>query len=158
MVKTEAEEDVLQMQTVIASLMDTSLDTLSVLYWLEKNSSVHQDALLFAINEYPSDPELALERLKSKSTVAEFHHMCDKHITTIHQTSIKEAFADLITERTHIMRIREMVQENTIESKRVIASPLSLAPIFALAIMHILAPVGILGFAEFTKVFQQAGF
>lgn len=158
MVKTEAEEDVLQMQTVIASLMDTSLDTLSVLYWLEKNSSVHQDALLFAINEYPSDPELALERLKSKSTVAEFHHMCDKLITTIHQISIKEAFADLITERTHIMRIREMVQENTIESKRVIASPLSLAPIFALAIMHILAPVGILGFAEFTKVFQQAGF
>lgn len=158
MVKAEAEEDVLQMQTVIASVMDTSLDTLSVLYWLEKNSSVHKDALLFCINEYPSDPDLALNRLKSKSTVAEFHHMCDKLITTIQQISIKEAFADLITERNHIMRIREMVQENTINSKRTISSLLALAPIFALAIMHILAPIGILGVAEFTKVFTQAGF
>lgn len=158
MVKTEAEEDVLQMQTIIASVMDTSLDTLSVVYWLEKNSSVHKDALRFCYHEYPADPELALNRLKSKSTVAEFHHMCDKFITTIHQISIKEAFASLITDRAHIMRIREMVQEETINSKRMIASPLALAPTFALAIMHILAPIGILGFAEFTKAFAQAGF
>ena len=56
------------------------------------------------------------------------------------------------------MRIREMVQEETINSKRMIASPLALAPIFTLAGMHILAPIGILGFAEFTKAFAQAGF
>lgn len=158
MVRSEAEEDVLQMQTIIASVMDTSLDTLAVLYWMEKNSSVHQDALRFCYHEYPSDPEMALSRLKSKSTVAEFHHMCDKLLTTVHQISVKDAFADLITERTHIMRIREMVQEETINSKRMIASPLALAPIFTLAGMHILAPIGILGFAEFTKAFAQAGF
>lgn len=158
MVKAEAEEDVLQMQTIIASVMDTSLDTLSVLYWLEKNSSVHKDALRFCYHEYPADPELALNRLKSKSTVAEFHHMCDRFITTIHQISIKEAFATLITDRAHILRIREMVQEEMINSKRMIASPLALAPIIALAVMHILAPIGILGFAEFTKAFAQAGF
>lgn len=158
MVKAEAEEDVLQMQTIIASVMDTSLDTLSVLYWLEKNSSVHKDALRFCYHEYPADPELALNRLKSKSTVAEFHHMCDRFITTIHQISIKEAFATLTTDRAHILRIREMVQEEMINSKRMIASPLALAPIIALAVMHILAPIGILGFAEFTKAFAQAGF
>lgn len=158
MVKAEAEEDVLQMQTIIASVMDTSLDTLSVLYWLEKNSSVHKDALRFCYHEYPADPELALNRLKSKSTVAEFHHMCDRLITTIHQISMKEAFATLITDRAHILRIREMVQEEMINSKRMIASPLALAPIIALAVMHILAPIGILGFAEFTKAFAQAGF
>lgn len=158
MVKAEAEEDVLQMQTIIASIVDTTLDTLSVLYWLEKNSSVHKDALRFCYHEYPADPELALNRLKSKSTVAEFHHMCDRFITTIHQISIKEAFATLITDRAHILRIREMVQEETINSKRTIASPLALAPIIMLAVMHILAPIGILGFAEFTKAFAQAGF
>ena len=158
MVKAEAEEDVLQMQTIIAAVMETSLDTMSVLYWMEKNSSVHQHALRYCYHEYASDPELALNRLKSKSNVAEFHHMCDKLITTIHQISVKEAFADLVPERAHIMRIREMVQEQTINSKRMIASPLALAPIFALAGLHILAPVGILGFAEFTKAFAQAGF
>lgn len=152
MVKTEAEEDVLQMQTIIASVMGTSLDTMSVLYWMEKNSTVHQDALLFCYHEYAQDPEMALERLKSKSTVAEFNHMCDKLISTIHQITVKEAFADLIVERNHVMKIREMVQEHTIENKRAVSSPLALSPLYALAFLHILAPIGVLGFAEFKDV------
>ena len=63
---------------------------------MEKNSSVHQHALRYCYHEYASDPELALNRLKSKSTVAEFHHMCDKLITTIHHISVKEVFADFV--------------------------------------------------------------
>lgn len=158
MVKAEAEEDVLQMQTIIASVMDTPLDTLSVIYWMEKNSTVHQDALRYCYHEYPSDPEKALERLKGKSTVAEFNHMCDKLLTTVYQISIREAFSDLLSERSHVMRIREMVQESTLVKKRTMASPLALAPIFLLAILHILLPVGILGMEEFKKAFAQAGF
>lgn len=158
MVKTEAEEDVLQMQTIIASVMGTSLDTMSVLYWMEKNSSVHKEALLYCYHEYAQDPEMALERLKSKSTVAEFNHMCDKLISTIHQITVREAFADLIVERNHVMKLREMVQEHTIETKRAVSSPLALSPLYALAFLHILAPIGILGFAEFKNVLGEVGF
>lgn len=155
MVKTEAEEDILQMQTIIASLMGTTLDTMSVLYWLEKNSTVHQEALLFCYHEYAQDAEMALDRLKQKSTVAEFNHMCDKLISTIHQITIKDAFADLIVERNHVMKLREMVQESTIETKRMVSSPLALAPIYALAFLYVLLPIGILGFAEFKNVLGE---
>ena len=158
MVKSEAEEDVLQMQTVIASVMGTSLDTFSVLYWMEKNSTVHKEALLYCYHEYAQDAEMALERLKKKSTVAEFNRMCDKLISTIHQITVKEAFADLIVERNHVMKIREMVQESTIENKRMVSSPLALSPLYALAFLHILAPIGILGFAEFKDVLGSVGF
>lgn len=158
MVKSEAEEDVLQMQTIIASVMGTSLDTFSVLYWMEKNSSVHKEALLYCYHEYAQDAEMALERLKQKSTVAEFNHMCDKLISTIHQITVKDAFADLIVERNHVMKIREMVQESTIDNKRALASPLALSPLYALAFLHILAPIGILGFQEFKDVLGQVGF
>lgn len=158
LVKAEAEEDVLQMQTIIATVMDTSLDTLSVLYWLEKNSTVHKDALRFCYHEYASDPEYALDRLKSKSAIDEFYNMCDRLMTTIHQISMKAAFSDLISERSHIMRIREMIQEETVATKRRKSSKYALASTFALAILHILAPIGILGFVEFTKAFAQSGF
>ena len=158
MVKTEAEEDVLQMQTIIAAVMGTSLDTMSVIYWMEKNSSVHREALLYCYHEYAQDPEMALERLKSKSTVAEFNHMCDKLISTIHQITVKEAFADLIVERNHVMKLREMVQESTIANKRAISSPLALSPLYALAFFHIVAPVFVLGMAEFKDVLGEVGF
>ena len=158
MVKTEAEEDVLQMQTIIAAVMGTSLDTMSVIYWMEKNSSVHREALLYCYHEYAQDPEMALERLKSKSTVAEFNHMCDKLISTIHQITVKEAFADLIVERNHVMKLREMVQESTIANKRAISSPLALSPLYALALLHIVAPVFVLGMAEFKDVLGEVGF
>jgi hypothetical protein len=42
LIKNEAEEDTLQLQTVIAVLMNTPMDTLSVLDWLSKHSRVHR--------------------------------------------------------------------------------------------------------------------
>ena len=42
MVASEAEMDVLQLQTIIAVLMDTNLDTFQVIYWLSKSSDIHK--------------------------------------------------------------------------------------------------------------------
>lgn len=158
LVKAEAEEDVMQMTTIIAILMHTSMDTLDAIYWLYKNSAIHSDFLLFAYHEYPSDAEKAIERLKSKSAVPEFHQLCDKLKTTIHRITLAEAFSDLNEEREHQLKIREMVDTNAIEKKRRLASPIALAPLAVLVIGHVLAPIGILGFNEFKNALSQAGF
>ena len=158
LVKAEAQEDVLQMQTLIAILMHTPLDTLDTLYWLEKNSTVHKDALLYAYHEYPSDPEKALNRLKSKSAVPEFHQICDKLISTVSEVSLKEAFPDLIGQREHIMKMRETIQLDAIAKKRRLASPISLTPLVLLVLGHVLAPIGILGYQEFVNTLSKMGF
>ena len=157
LVKTEAEEDVLQMQTLIAILMHTPLDTLDTLYWLEKNSTVHKDALRFAYHEYPSDPEMALNRLKSKSAIPEFISLCDKLLSTVVEVTLKEAFPDLISQRDHIMKMRETVQNDAIEKKRRLASPVALAPLVCLILGHVLMPIGILGVQEFTNTLGSLG-
>lgn len=154
-IKSEAQEDVLQMQTLIAILMYTPLDTLDTLYWLERNSQVHKDALLFAYHEYVSDPEMALNRLKKKSAVTEFHQICDKLLSTIYEVTLKDAFPDLIGQREHIMKTREVVQLNMLEKKRRLASPISLLPLAILVIMHVIAPIGILGFQEFSNALKN---
>lgn len=156
--RTESEEDVLQLQTIIAILMNTTCDTLDILYWMERQSRVHKNALLHAYHEYPSNPELALNRLKSKSNLVEFKRIVEKLILTIHQISIQDAFGDLITERDHILRIREIAQISAINKKRQVVSPLSMAPLIITALGYILLPIGILGFQEFTNAMSNIGF
>lgn len=158
LVKTEAEEDILQIQTMLSILMYTSLDTLDAIYWMIQTSKIHKDILIYCYHEYPSNPEVAIERMKSKVNLPEFQNMCDKLISTINYVSLKDAFGDLVTERQHVMQLREMVQQSTIAKKRSIASPLAMAPLFVLVIGYVLLPVGILGVKEFTEAFSEMGY
>lgn len=154
-IKSEAEEDVLQMQTIVLILSTTLLDTQEVLYWLSKNSGVHREHLNFAYQEYPSDPEKAIARLKKNSAIPEFHQLCDKLILTAYRISLAEAFSDLVPERAHLMKIREMVQDNTLESKRRKSSPLAQAPLYILIFGLIVGPVLILGISQFQEIMPQ---
>jgi len=151
LLKTESEEDVLQLQTMISILMNTPTDTLDTLYWLEKQSRVHKHALLDAYHEYPSNPDLSLNRLKAKAVLPGFKRMVDKLLLTIHQIKLNEAFSDLVTERDHVLRIREISQNATLNKKRSMVSPLAMAPLVLTAALYILLPLGILGFKEFVS-------
>lgn len=157
LVRAEEEEDVLQLQTMLAILRFTSLDTMEALYWLARQSRIYQTAINFAYHEYPSDPELALNRLKDKSSLPEFQQICERLLSTVSQVTIREAFSDLESERDQMLSIREMVQNNAIERKRRQCSPISRAPLMAMAFGHVLMPICILGFNEVTSMMSQLG-
>ena len=157
MVRTEEEEDVLQLQTMLAILRFTHLDTMEALYWLARQSRIYQTAIYFAYHEYPSDPELALNRLKDKSSLPEFQQICERLLSTISQVTIREAFSDLESERDQMLSIREMVQNNTLERKRRQCSPISRAPLMAMVVGHVLAPIGILAYNGITNMLGQWG-
>ena len=157
MVRAEEEEDVLQLQTMLAILRFTHLDTMEALYWLARQSRIYQTAIYFAYHEYPSDPELALNRLKYKSSLPEFQQICERLLSTISQVTIREAFSDLESERDQMLSIREMVQNNALERQRRQCSPISRAPLMAMVVGHVLAPIGILAFNEITNMMGQLG-
>lgn len=143
LVQSEAEMDVLQLQTIVAILMDTNLDTLSVLYWLSKSSDIHKDILTYCYHEYVRDPQQALNNLKMKSANVEFTAMVDKLLTTVYQVTLAEAFEDLIGERENMMKIREAVQMHELKSKRNMASPIAMAPMMVWMVCVFILPVGI---------------
>lgn len=143
LVKSEAEEDILQLQTVIAILMDTNLDTLSVIYWLAKSSDIHKDILTYCYHEYVRNPEYALRHLKSKSAIPEFSAMCDKLLTTVSQVTLAEAFEDLIAERDNTMKVREVVQLQALQSKRNLAGPIATTPMIVWMGAVFILPIGI---------------
>jgi hypothetical protein len=146
LLKTESEEDVLQLQTIIAILMNTSIDTMDTLYWMSKQSRILKDVLMQAYYDYPSDPDRALSRLITDASMPEFKKIVDKLKLTIHQIRLSEAFSDLSGERDHALRIREMAQTTAINNKRILMSPFALAPIFLTIFLYFLLPIGILGF------------
>lgn len=155
LVQSEAEMDVLQLQTIIAILMDTNLDTMSVLYWLSKSSDIHKDVLSYCYHEYVRDPEFALNHLKSRSDNVEFKSMCDKLITTIHQVTLAEAFEDLVAERENTMKVREVVQLDALKSKRNIAGPIATAPMMVWMVMVFILPIGVVAIRSAISMLSQ---
>lgn len=149
MVKTEAEDDFLQLQTLVSIFMTTDMDTLDTLYELSQHSRIHKEMLTYCYHSYPANPELELTRLQSKTPLTEFKRFIGKLKLTISDLSMQEAFSDLIIEREQIMRIREITINATIDKKRGLCGPLSLTPLGFMVVGELLIPLGYLGYREF---------
>ncbi len=147
--QTDAEDDFLQLQTLVSIFMTTDMDTLDILYELSQQSRIHKDMLTYCYHSYPANPELELTRLQSKTPLTEFKRFIGKLKLTISDLSMKEAFSDLIIEREQIMRIREITVQATIDKKRGLCGPLSLTPLGFMVVGELLIPLGYLGYREF---------
>ena len=155
MVKTDAEDDFLQLQTLVTIYMTTDMDTLDILYELSQQSRIHKEMLTYCYHSYPSNPEKELKRLESKTPLVEFKRFIGKLQLTISDLSMQEAFSDLIIEREQIMRIREITIQATIGRKRGLCGPVSLVPLGCMVIGELLIPLGYLGYREFTSALSS---
>jgi len=157
LIKSESEEDCLQLQTVIAIMMNTSIDTLDLLDWLGKHSRVFRPILIDAYHAYPADDYRALRELKYKAGLPDFKHLIDKLMLTVSQISIAEAFSDLIIEREHLLRMRELSQEESILKKRQIMSIVATMPMGAAISLYFVAPIAIIGIKELGGLLGGSG-
>lgn len=158
LVTSEAELDVLQLQTIIAILMDTTLDTLSVIYWLAKSSDIHKGILIECYHMYTRDPDYALVHMKDKSAVADFAAICDKLRTTVSQVTLHEAFEDLIADRANTMQIRESIQMAALRSKRNTASPIAILPTTVWMVAVFMLPIIVVTVRTAVSTFSNLNF
>lgn len=157
LVSTEAEDDFLQLQTLMAILMNTDVDTLDALWQLCQHSRIHKNQLLYCYHSYPSNPEKELVRLQSKTPIIEFKRFIGKLALTISDLSLAEAFSDLKIERDHMIRIREISMYATIDKKRGLCGIISMIPLGLLVITELLIPLGYLGIMEFMNALSSMG-
>ena len=148
-VEAEAEDDFLQLQTLVSIIMNTDADTLDALYQLSQHSKVHKDMLTYCYHCFPSNPEKELARLQSKTRIIEFKRFIGKLALTIGDLSLREAFGDLLMEREHTIKMREIVMNASLGRKRGLCGPLSMAPIILMVVGSLVLPLGILGIKEF---------
>ena len=157
LVKTEAEDDFLQLQTLMAILMNMNVDTLEAIWQMCQHSRIHKDMLLYCYHSYPSNPTLEIARVQSKTPLIEFKRFLGKLELTIANLSLAEAYSDLKIERDHMLRIRELSMHATIDKKRKICGPIAMTPFVLLVIGEFLIPIGYLGINEFTKALGSMG-
>lgn len=149
LILTEEEDDFLQIQTLASILMNTNIDTIGMLKHFAQHSRVHKPMFTYAYQGYPSNPELEISRLQSKTPLIAFRRFIGKLKLTISDLSMREAFSDLLIEREHILRMRDMAITASINAKRSMCGPLAMVPLAAMIIGEFLIPIGILGYNEF---------
>ena len=155
LVKTEAEEDFMQLQTLMTIIMTSDCDTLEALEQMTEISKIHKDMLTYCYHGYPSNPELELARLSSKTNIVEFKRFIDKLKLTINDLSLKEAFSDMLIEREYINSIKKMTAIKTIDENKNLCDMLIKIPNYGLVIGTVLTPIIILGISEIQKLAAQ---
>jgi len=156
-VDVEAENDFLQLQTLVTVLMSIDMDTIDVLNQLSQNSRIHKNILLYCYHSYPSDPLKELTRLQSKTPLIEFKRFIGKLKLTVSDLSLREAFSDLMIERSHILKLREVAMESSLKKRRSACGMLSMMPIGSMVLGSLLIPLGTLGFIEFQRALGSLG-
>ena len=149
--QSAAEEDFLQLQSLMAIIMCMGVDTLDALEQLCTNTRIHRPQLLYAYHAYASNPDLELERLKSKVNLIGFKRFIDKLKLTTVDLSLQEAFSDLLLERAHMVRMREMAMMEAIEKRRNLAGMLAKIPMGVMVALQMILPIAYLGIKEFSS-------
>lgn len=157
LVETEAEEDFLQMQMLMTIIMNTDADTLEALEQLCQISKIHKDLMLYCYNSFPSNPTKELNKLKNETPLIDFKRFVDKLELTVNDLSLKDAFSDLIIEREHILKLRQMKMQENIKKKRSLCGMLSLAPLMIMVVLDMLVPIIYLGYTEFVNALNGLG-
>lgn len=155
LVQFEEVEDVMQLQTLMIALAETTMTVGEVLYWLEKQSTLHKAVLCRAVMSYDSNPELALSRLKTAVHSPDLKRLVSGLMVAVQTMPLKEAFGDTILDRDQLMRLREMAQNEVIESKKQDARLFAMAPAGCVLIFSFVGPVLVLGFSEIIKIFSN---
>ena len=158
LIKTESEEDCLQLQTVIGILMNTPIDTLDLLDWMSKHSRVFKPILIDAYQDYPSDAYQSLSILKMRAGISEFRRIVDKLTLTVSQITIAEAFSDIIIERDHLLRMREIAQTESIMKKRAMMSPVAMSTLALTIALYFILPIGVLGARQLIDLLTNSSF
>lgn len=148
LVKFEEDEDVLQMQTMMMVLSNTQMDVFNALYWLNKQTIVHKPMFTYAYQEYTSDPEGSLERLKEKIDNKDLKRLVSKLISTVYSLSVSEAFCDMAADRNQSIQIKEMYEEESIARKVNKASSLSIGPFYVAIFGGFVIPILYLGIMQ----------
>lgn len=148
LVQTEAEDDFMQLQTLMSILMNTDGDTLDALEQMSQMSKIHKEMLLYCYHSYPSNPDKELWLLEQKTPIMEFKRFVGKMRLSVSDLSLREVFADLNLEREYIQEQRDLKMRQAIDKKRTLCGMLSKAPMAVMVVGEFLFPIGYLGATE----------
>lgn len=116
--REEEEEEFLQLQIVTMILAAMDLDTLEAIGHLAQIADIHKPVLTRCYYGYAANPVEELERVESSTQSENFKQFIFRMKETVEDLSLKEAFADLASDREHICAERNDYIKDNINQRR----------------------------------------
>lgn len=148
LVQYEATNDVSQLQTMMIVLSETKMDVYKAICWLEKQASVHKNAIRICHYSYIANPMEALHRLELASPNNDFKRLLRKLKSAVYTLSLKDAFSDMALDKAQSLTITEMLRNEEIEQRKNSAKLIAILPAALALVGCFIGPVLILGINE----------
>ena len=152
---SEEEEEFLQLQMVTMILASMNCDTYDTLRYLTQIAEFHKDTLAYCCYCYPSDPMGALEQMEEKVQSENFKIYIGKMKETVEYLSVREAFADLKSDREHISNERDTFIKANIDRLRGRMGKTALNPLNFAVFGMLVGPLVYTGITQLSDVMEE---
>lgn len=126
--REEEEEEFLQLQIVTMILASMDMDAMEAVGHLARIADIHKDLLIRCDYGFASNPIAELEIVQEKTQSENFRLFIGKFKECVEELSLKEAFADLASDREHICSERDSYIKENINRRRAKMGLYSLRP------------------------------
>ncbi|MBQ2885831.1 MAG: hypothetical protein IJE43_19070 [Alphaproteobacteria bacterium] len=157
LVRFEADEDIMQLQSLMMTLQSTKYDVRKCLYWMAEESTVHKNMLQYAYIEFASDRELALLRLKDSVSSRDMKRMISKLEKAIYDLSISEAFRDIALDKQQALALHEALQTKQLQIKQQFARSFANMPLNIAIYGNLIIPIMALGLTQLLSTLSELG-
>lgn len=152
----EMENEVMQFQTIILMLMKIErVNVEMILEWLERYSNIYREPISKCVNNFESGPWEALEELKNDVSFPQLIRIVESLQSAVEKIPIRQAFDELDTERAYYQEKRKESNERLISRKSLIGKVVGFAPMVALFVGYLIAPLCIIGMLSMTEAFAN---
>ena len=135
------EEEVNQFQTLILVLMNaTGIRLDEILEWMDKFAYSFKASIEDCIISLESGEQQALETMQLQEENKSFQRFVDC-LKGIDESDIQTAFSEVLIDREHSLKERDMVNKQTIEKRSSTARILAFVPFMFLLIVYLLGPM-----------------
>ncbi|MGN1329907.1 MAG: hypothetical protein ACI4VN_01025 [Clostridia bacterium] len=152
----EMENEVMQFQTIILMLMKIErVNVEMILEWLERYSNIYREPISKCVNNFESGPWEALEELKNDVSFPQLIRIVESLQSAVEKIPIRQAFDELDTERAYYQEKRKESNERLISRKSMIGKVVGFAPMVALFVGYLIAPLCVIGMLSMTEAFAN---
>ena len=152
----EMENEVMQFQTIILMLMKIErVNVEMILEWIERYSNIFREPISKCVNNFESGPWEALEELKNDIAFPQLIRIVESLQSAVEKIPIRQAFDELDTERAYYQEKRRESNERLISRKSMIGKVVGFAPMVALFVGYLIAPLCVIGMFSMTDAFAS---
>lgn len=152
----EMENEVMQFQTIILMLMKIErVNVEMILEWLERYSNIYREPISKCVNNFESGPWEALEELKNDVAFPQLIRIVESLQSAVEKIPIRQAFDELDTERAYYQEKRKESNERLISRKSLIGKVVGFAPMVAMFVGYLIAPLCVIGLFSMTDAFAN---